>query len=72
MDEFTKIVPSAFGLFIGHHQGLFACVKSFFLNIFFLVLFITLQYDVNVKLDKTEMLMTSNELKKKLERNQRK
>ena len=25
VDEFTKFVPSAF---IGHHQGLFACVKS--------------------------------------------
>ena len=24
VDEFTKIVPSAFGHFIGHHQGLFA------------------------------------------------
>ena len=27
-DEFTKIVPSAFGPFIGHHQGFLACVKS--------------------------------------------
>ena len=30
MDEFTKIVPSVFGPFIGHHQGSFACVKSVF------------------------------------------
>ena len=28
LDEFTKIFLSAFGLFIGHHQGLFACIKS--------------------------------------------
>ena len=28
MDEFTKIVPSAFGPFTGHLQGLFASVKS--------------------------------------------
>ena len=28
MDEFAKIVPSAFGPFIGHHQGLLACIKS--------------------------------------------
>ena len=25
-DEFLKIVPSAFEPFLGHHQGLFACV----------------------------------------------
>ena len=29
VDEFTKIVQSAFGLFIGHHQRLLACVKKF-------------------------------------------
>ena len=29
-DEFTKIVASTFGLFIVHHQGLLACVKSVF------------------------------------------
>ena len=28
VDEFTKIVLSAFGLFIGYHQGLLACVRS--------------------------------------------
>ena len=28
VDEFTKIVPSAFGPFIGHHQGLLSCVKN--------------------------------------------
>ena len=27
VDEFTEIVSSAFGPFIGHHQGLFASVK---------------------------------------------
>ena len=38
VDEFTKIVTSASGPFIGNHQGLFVCVKSvFFLNsLFFL------------------------------------
>ena len=30
VDEFTKIVPSSFRPFIGHHQELFACVKSVF------------------------------------------
>ena len=33
MDEFTKIVPSAFGPFIGHYQGLLACIKSVFLRV---------------------------------------
>ena len=36
MDEFTNIVPSAFGLFIGHHQRVLACVKSV---VFFLMSF---------------------------------
>ena len=27
VDEFPKIVPSAFGLFIGHHQRLLACIR---------------------------------------------
>ena len=27
MDEFIKIVTSAFGPFIGHHQGLLAWIK---------------------------------------------
>ena len=36
IDEFAKIALSAFGTFIGHHQGLFACcVKSVFLKIDF-------------------------------------
>ena len=30
VDEFTKIVSSAFGSFIGHHQGLLACMKCVF------------------------------------------
>ena len=30
VDEFPKIVPSAFGLFIRHHQDLLACVFFFF------------------------------------------
>ena len=37
VDEFIKIVPSVFELFICHRQGLLACVKSvvvFFLNEF--------------------------------------
>ena len=51
MDEFTKIVPSAFEPFIG--QGLLACIKSVFSKSFF----ITLKYYVNAELDKTEMLM---------------
>ena len=29
VDVFPQIVLSAFGSFIGHHQGLFACVKIF-------------------------------------------
>ena len=46
-DEFIKIVPSSFGRFICHHQGLFVCIKSFFFlfkNIF--SFFITLQNDI--------------------------
>ena len=27
VDDFPEIVPSAFGPFIGHYQGLFACVR---------------------------------------------
>ena len=58
MNEFTKIVPSGFGPFIGHHQGWFACVKSvFFLRVFIGFFFISLRNCVNAKLDKTEMLM---------------
>ena len=34
VNEFIKIVPSAFGTFIGHHQELLACVKSVFLKSF--------------------------------------
>ena len=34
VDQFTKIVPSAFGPFIGHHQELLACVKSVFFFFF--------------------------------------
>ena len=34
VDEFTKIVQSAFGPFISHHQGLTACVKSVFKEYF--------------------------------------
>ena len=30
VDGFTKIVPSTFGPFIGHHQGLLACIKCVF------------------------------------------
>ena len=26
-DEYTEIVPSVFGRFIGYHQGIFACFK---------------------------------------------
>ena len=34
VDEFTKIIRSAFRPYIDHHRGLFACVKSaFFLHI---------------------------------------
>ena len=60
VDEFTKIVQSAFGPFIGHHQGLFAYVKSVFLRSLLkslLGFFITLQNYINTELDKTEMLM---------------
>ena len=34
VDDFTKIVPSVFGPYICHHQGLFACVKRFLKNKF--------------------------------------
>ena len=34
VDEFTKVIPSSFGPFIGHHQGLLACVKSIFFKEF--------------------------------------
>ena len=30
MDEFSKIVLSTFGPFIGYHQGLLACINSVF------------------------------------------
>ena len=30
MDEFIKIVPSAFGPFFDYHKGLLACIKSVF------------------------------------------
>ena len=32
VDKFTKIVPSAFGSFIGHHQGFLGCIKSVFIE----------------------------------------
>ena len=60
VDELTKIVPSSFGPFIGHHQGLLECIKSVFFKGFERVIlgfFITLQNGVNAELDKTEMLM---------------
>ena len=34
VDEFTEIVPSTFGPFIGHHQGLFASTKIVFFKSF--------------------------------------
>ena len=55
VDEFTKIIPSAFGPFIGHHQMLLARVKSVLKEDF--KFFITLQNYVNTELDKTELLM---------------
>ena len=61
VDEFTKIVPRTSGSFIGHHQELFACLKSVFLGVFL----ITLQNYVDAKLGKTEMPMTSNKSKTK-------
>ena len=68
VDAFIKIVLSAFKPFIGHHQGLFVCVKSVFFSFFFLLFkffrfFITLQNYVNAKLDKTEIPMTLNKFK---------
>ena len=44
VDEFTEIVQSAFGPFIGHHQRFFASVKSVFFQkiFFFFLVFITL------------------------------
>ena len=53
MDEFTKIFLSAFGSFIGHHQGLLACIRSVFQRDFFY----NIKNYVNTELDKTEMLM---------------
>ena len=32
VDEFIKIIPSAFGPFMSNYQGLIACVKSVFLK----------------------------------------
>ena len=34
MYDFTKIIPTAFVPFLGHYQGLLACVKSVFLKFF--------------------------------------
>ena len=34
VDEITEIVPSTFGAFIDHHQGLLACVKIVFFFVF--------------------------------------
>ena len=41
VDESTKIVPDTFGPFIGHHQGLLACVKSVFKEFWKILGFIT-------------------------------
>ena len=35
VDEFTEIIPGAFGPLIGHHQGLFLSVNLFFKNVIF-------------------------------------
>ena len=43
------------------------CYLNCFLKEFFLNFFLTLQNYVNADLDKTEMLMTSNEFKTKIE-----
>ena len=55
VDEFTKILPSAFRPFISHHQGVLACMKSVLKDIF--RFFITLQNYVNTELDKIKMLI---------------
>ena len=34
VDEFTKIILSAFGPFVGHHQGLLAWEKSGFKSLY--------------------------------------
>ena len=57
MDEFTKILPIAFGPFIDHHQGLLACIKKCLLKSFerFSV-FYNITNCVNRELDETEVL----------------
>ena len=44
VDEFTEIVPSAYGPFIGHHQGLFANVKIVFKKFFKFLLHILVHW----------------------------
>ena len=39
VDEFTKTDLTSFRPFIGHHQGLLACVKNIFKRIFKIVFF---------------------------------
>ena len=72
VDEFTKIVPTAFGPFIGPHQGLLACIKIVFERVFervFFRLFIILQNYLNADLDETEMLrnLKNSTLPRKIE-----
>ena len=43
VDEFTKIVLSAFGPFIGHHQELLACIKSV-LKCLYVFIFLNIPY----------------------------
>ena len=67
MDEFTRNVPISLGTFIGHHQSLSASAKNVLSRVFksfFSVFYITLQNYVNAELDKSVLLMTSNEFKK--------
>ena len=66
VDEFNKIVPSDFRFFYRPSSGFVCmCKEIFFMRFFkeFFRIFITLQNYPNAKLDKTEMLITSNEFK---------
>ena len=60
VNELTKIVPSTFGPFIGHHLRLLACIKINFLRVFWKEFFLGF-YNITklpkCRFGKTEMLM---------------
>ena len=52
VDEFPKIVPSAFVPFIGHHQGLLACVRCVYIFFKYMYIHVYMQGVINKLLSK--------------------